>query len=228
MRETHRRAPTPWEAFQIRLRTSAEATVRVVVLAGVLLPFLAIAFLTLDRPVATFDVFSVEEDYLNPSAWLTQGQLWMMASLLVVILASRRYGDAYATSQLMLAWGAAAVLLAAGLSYLAPQLEASDLPPVRFVATFVAAWMMAQFACVTMFELTRAVKWWRAPLFGALFGSAVFCVIYFPFLYSGSKLPWLNWMVTDFAIKAGLAFVFLAPYAMLRGVVPPRPGLGGR
>ncbi|MEM1102817.1 MAG: hypothetical protein AAGH48_01780, partial [Pseudomonadota bacterium] len=99
MRETHRRAPTPWEAFQIRVRTSAEATVRVVVLAGVLLPFLAIAFLTLDRPVATFDVFSVEEDYLNPSAWLTQGQLWMMASLLVVILASRRYGDAYATSQ---------------------------------------------------------------------------------------------------------------------------------
>ena len=175
-----------------------------------------------------FDIFPPEEAHLNPSRWLTLGQVVMIGSLFVINMASRRYGDGYALAQVMVTWGLAAALLMAGLSYLAPTLEASDMPPARFVAAFVSAWMMAHFICLSIFDLTRAIKWWRAPLYGALWGSAAFCLIYFPMLYWGTGLPWLNWMLAAFAIKALLAFGFLIPYWMLRPVVPPMPGLGGK
>ena len=228
MSETTRRPRSPQDQFAFKMRRAVVASARALTLTALLLPIFFVSFLTLDLPARWLDVHEGAKAYLNPSQWMTHGQFVMAFSFLILNLSSRKYGDGYATAQLALTWGAAAILLFAGLSYLAPALDDTDLPPVRFVVSFVVAWMIGQFVCVSVFELTRAIKWWRAPLYGGLWGAGAVCLIYFPALYWGTSYPWVNWMLADYGIKATLVFVFLAPYAALRGAITPQPGLGGR
>lgn len=219
---------TPAQKFLRRLQSVLSAFLRIGSFAIFLLPIFITAFLTLDLPFRAFDFFGPNNDILNPSRWLTAGQMVMLLSFLVLNLASRRYGEGVATWVALTAWVAAAVLLLAGLSYLAPALDETDMPPVRFIVSFVVAWMLAQFVCVSVFDLTRGTEWRRAPLYGNIAGGLAFVIVYFPALYWDTGAPWANWMLFDAVIKTGFAFMSLGPYWLLRRAVRPVPGLGGK
>lgn len=209
-----------------RALAALRALARIGVLSAFLTPLLLIAILTLDIPFRAFDIFPPAERYLNPSSWLTWGQMLMALSFLVVNLASRRFGENYALAMVAASWTIAAAATLGFVTYLAPALEAGDLPSPRFTASFVAAWMLAHFVCLSVYEITRGVIWWRAPFYGAVWGGGAYAAVYFPLLYFGTGAPWPNWMLTDFTIKVAIAGALLLPYRWLRRIVRPLPGYG--
>ena len=219
-------------AVQRLMRQSGEfstALSRMALLTVILAPLLLASFLTIDIPMRAFDGLFAEAVSLRPSNWLTHGGLIMAFATLVTILFARRYGGDEASRAVTAAWGLAAVVVFAELSYLAPALESGDMPGVRFTVTFVASAMAAQYIAANIYDVARGNEyWWRAPLYAALFGYGAYVLIYFPGIYYGKSAPWLNWLVGDFAIKSLMAFSFLPIYGALRRIMRPRAGYGGR
>lgn len=225
---------TPRETAMQRLgRHTAEffaALARVLVLAGILAFVIALAFLTADLPFRALDRFFGGAEAVRPSNWMTIGGLVMGAGALIAMLFARKFGGDEANRAVTAAWAIAAFAVFAELSYLAPMLEEGDFPSVRFVVGFVASAMAAQYVAVGVYDVARGGgAWWRAPLFGAIGAYLVHGLVYFPYVYWGAGVPWANWMVTDFAIRVGLAIVFFLPvYLILRKSLRPKGGYGGR
>lgn len=201
---------------------------RLAMLAVILTPLLLLSFLTVDLPMRAFDGLFGGEALLRPSNWLSRGGFAMAFAPLAVILFARKYGGDEASRAVTASWGLAAIAVFVELSYLAPALEAGDMPSVRFTVLFVASAMTGQYFAANVYDIMRGgMRWWRAPLAGALSGYAVMALIYFPGVFWGTGAPWLNWMVGDFAIKMVIALGFLPFYAMLRKSLKPRGGFGG-
>lgn len=225
---------TPRETAMQRLgRHTVEffaALARVFALASILALVIVLAFLTVDLPFRPFDRFFGAAEAVRPSNWLTVGGLIMGAGALVAMLFARKFGGEEASRAVTAAWAIAAFAVFAELSYLAPMLEEGDFPSVRFVVGFVASAMASQYMAASVYDVARGGgAWWRAPLYGAIGGYLVLGLIYFPYVYWGASVPWANWMVTDFAVRIGLAVVFFLPvYAMLRRSLRPKGGYGGR
>ncbi len=219
-------------ALQRLSRQTAEffsAFARVLVLAGMLAILLLWSFLTVDLPLRVFDGFFAGAEALRPSNWLTHGGAVMALGPLLAILFARKYGGDEASRAVTAAWTLAAIAVFAELSYLAPVLEEGDLPTVRFTVAFVASAMAAQYMAASVYDVARGGgEWWRAPMFGAIGGYLVYGLIYFPAVYWGVGVPWVNWMITDFAIHMLLAVAFLPVYAALRKRLKPKGGFGGR
>ncbi len=206
----------------------ATAISRLALLVVILTPILLASFLTVDLPIRTFDGLFGGDTVLRPSNWLTRGFLIMSLAPLITILFARKYGGDEASRAITAAWGVAAIAVFAELSYLAPALEAGDMPPVRFTVVFVAAAMAAQYVAVGVYDVARGGgKWWRAPLFAALGGNIAFLLIYFPGIYWGAAAPWLNWAVAGFTLQMVLAGLFLPVYALVRRRLRPKGGFGG-
>lgn len=183
--------------------------------------------MSLDLPIHWFDHWFAAGAQ-QPSQWLTWGGLYFWLAAMAVVLMARRFGGEEAGRAVTAAWTLAAVGVFAGLSYLAPQLENSDLPRLRAVIGIVASAMAGQFVVAAAYDIMRGgARWWRAPFFALLVGALVHVIIYFPVIYAGFRFPWINWMVADFAFKAVASALFLVPYAMLRDPLRPRGGLGG-
>lgn len=206
----------------------ASGLLRLLVLAAILTPILLFSFLTVDIPVYAFDsLFDAEG--LKPSNWLSVGGLSIVAATPIAILITRKYGGDEASRALTASWGIAAIASFAGVSALAPSIEPSDMPNVRFVVAFVASAMIAQYLAVAIYDVTRGGgAWWRAPLISALIAFGAHSAIYFPWVYWKLSAPWLNWMVSDFAVKSIAAFAFLPVYLLLSGLFRPVGGYGGR
>lgn len=201
---------------------------RLAMLSVMLTPILLVSFLTVDLPMRAFDSVVGDDGLLRPSNWLSRGGFIMAFGPLMAILFSRKYGGDEASRAVTASWGLAAVAVFAELSYLAPALEDGDMPPVRFTVVFVASAMAAQYFAASAYDIMRGgARWWRAPLVAALGGYGVAGLIYFPGIYLGAGVPWLNWMVGDFAIKTVVALAFLPVYAMLRKSLRPKGGFGG-
>lgn len=201
---------------------------RLAMLSVILTPILLVSFLTVDLPMRAFDGVVGADTVLRPSNWLSRGGFVMAFAPLVAILFSRKYGGDEASRAVTASWGLAAVAVFAELSYLAPALEDGDMPPVRFTVVFVASAMAAQYFAASAYDIMRGgARWWRAPLIAALSSYGVAALIYFPGVYLGAGVPWLNWMVGDFAIKAVIALAFLPVYAMLKKSLRPKGGFGG-
>ncbi len=201
---------------------------RMAVLTAIFTPLLLLSFLTADLPMRAFDgLFGVDAG-LRPSNWLSVGAFIMAFAPLAGILIARKYGGEEASRAVTASWGVAAIAVFTELSYLAPALEAGDMPPARFAVAFVASAMAAQYIAVNVYDVVRGGgRWWRAPLFSALGGYLVYGLVYFPGVMWGSGLPWLNWMVAGFAINVFLAACFLPFYAFLRKPLRPKGGYGG-
>ncbi|MHA7871133.1 MAG: VUT family protein [Hyphococcus sp.] len=225
-----RRQPTE-TAMQRLARKSGElatSVARLAMLSVVLTPILLVSFLTADLPMRLFDGLAGGDIAIRPSNWLTRGGFVMALGPLMIILFARKYGGEEASRAVTASWGLAAIAVFAELSYLAPALEDGDMPPVRFTVAFVASAMMAQYFAASFYDVMRGgARWWRAPLISALSAYGVGALIFFPSVYWGAGLPWLNWMIGDFAIKALVAFAFLPFYAALRRPLRPRGGFGG-
>lgn len=226
----HRRPVRETPAQRLARETAAfvKGLLRMFILAAVLSPVLLFSFLTVDQPVRSFDHL-FDAPALKPGNWLFVGSLVMGLGAPLAVLMTRRFGGEEASRAVTAAWGVAAVMTFAELSYLAPALEASDFPSVRFVVAFVAGAMIGQYIAIAAYDITRGGgRWWRAPLIATLCGFAAHSLIYFMIAYWNAKAPWLNWMVSDFAVKALTAFAFLPVYKFLQKPLRPTGGYGGR
>lgn len=201
---------------------------RLAVLAALLTPLLLSALVTLDVPVAGFDqLFDSAAE--KPSNWLSIGGLVMSAAALMVILYSRKYGGEEAARAVTASWGVAAVAIFAEISYLAPSLQDSDFPSVRFVVAIVASAMTGQYFAAAIYDVVRGGgAWWRAPLIAALVGFSVQTALYYGIAFWNAGGAWPHWMIADFAVKAALAVAFLPVYRVLQKALRPSGGFGGR
>ena len=196
------------------------------VLALLVVMFLADG--TSDQTVAWFDAyFRVDQDHLKPGYWMTLGHLLIPLMFWVINLTNRRYGASYATAQVMIVWA-----ILGGFVYWffvrSPEpMSVQGLPPVRTCTAFVVAMVLSQFMAISVFDWTRGNPWWRAPIYGALYGAATFCLVFYAGAYWKTGLPWVNQMVTHFGFMALISFLLMAPYYLLRPMIKPLPGYGG-
>lgn len=220
---------TPLQRLRREIAFFSAGLVRVLALSALLAPVLIASFLTVDLPFRIFDGFASPDAPFKPSDWLSIGGVVMATAPLLAILFARRFGGEEASRAITASWGVAAVATFAELSYLAPALQASDMPAVRYVVAFVASAMIGQYIAANVYDVIRGGgRWWRAPLYAALAGYAIQTLIYFPGVYGGSDAPWINWLIGDFAVKTLMAFLFLPVYAALRKPLKPRGGYGGK
>ena len=165
---------------------------------------------------------------LYPSNWLTAGHAIVPVVFLIANLVNRRYGEDIALGHVFVSWfvtvfAALAVVLEAS-PYLPPP---GNVPGLRVMVAFVGAMAIGQLAGVYVFDRTRGVVWWKAPLYSALTSSFVAMFLFYPAAYAGNDPHWLNYMAVDAGTKALLSFALLLPYMALRPLVRPSAGLGG-
>lgn len=226
--ERHGPRETALERLARQSGAFATSFMRMVMLAAVLTPLILASILTVDLPLHAFDWLAGDAVRSRPSNWLTVGGFLMGLAPLLVILYARKYGGDEASRAVTASWGVAAVAVFAELSVLAPSLEDGDLPGVRFTIFFTASAMAAQYMAASVYDISRGGgRWWRSPLYAALFAYGTYALIYFPGVFSGSRVPWVNWMIGDVAIKTAAAFAFLPVYGLLRKPLKPKGGYGG-
>lgn len=219
---------TPAEKLARETAAFARGLVRMIVLAALLSPVLLYGFLTVDIPVRSFDHL-FDTAALKPGNWLSLGGIIIALGAPFSVLMTRRFGGDEASRAVTAAWGVAAVATLAELSYLAPVIESSDLPSVRFVVAFVASAMIGQYVAIGVYDVTRGGgQWWRAPLIAILSGYAAHSLIYFCVAYWNVGSPWFNWMISDFAVKTLIAVAFLPIYRLLQKSLRPMGGYGGK
>ncbi len=152
---------------------------------------------------------------------LTLGVALLPLTFFVVHLTNRRFGAAYAFGQVVMAW----LLALAILPSLLPMV--SQAFNVRVVAAFGSGLLLGQLAAVVLFDRLRGPSWWKAPFFASLIGGVVFCVTSFPAAFAGTGSGWSVEMFGFMELTTAAAILILVPYALLRSIVPPRPGFGG-
>lgn len=157
---------------------------------------------------------------LYPSTWLTVGHAIVPVVFLITNLVNRRLGDDYTIAHVLASWA----LVAVGAAVL---IAPADAPSVRVAVTFLGAMVLGQLAGTFVFDRTRGVVWWKAPLYGALTSSFVAMFLFYPLAYLGGDWIWLNRMSVDAGTKAAMSFLLLMPYYLLRPIVRPGGGLGG-
>ncbi len=166
---------------------------------------------------------------------LTWGAFTYPMAFLITDLANRRFG--VVTARKVVFFG---FVLAVALSIW--------LATPRIAIASGSAFLVAQFLDISVFNQLRDGKWWRAPLFSSLIGSAVDTAIFFslafaaqfalldtglgqkdgslafavPFFGFGIDVPlWISLAVGDFGVKILIGLAMLLPYGALRRVVQP-------
>lgn len=157
---------------------------------------------------------------LYPSTWLTVGHAIVPVVFLIANLVNRRLGDDYTIAHVLMSWA----LVAVGAAVL---IAPADAPSVRVAIAFLGTMVLGQLAGTFVFDRTRGVVWWKAPLYGALTSSFVAMFLFYPLAYLGGDWIWLNRMSVDAGTKAAMSFLLLVPYYVLRPIVRPGGGLGG-
>ncbi len=231
----HDETPEAWRVNVLtpaeRLRQESLRAAYFAFVAGsyalLLLPFLFFSTLFLDKPWAVFDGFVGYRQDLAISNWLSTGEAVMALTIPLLVLLTRRRGEALVGQALFFAWVLAALFWGALLFYLVPQLEDGDMPSQRFFWGYFGSWFIGQFFAVGIYDITRGGKWWRAPFYASVIGFAVQSAIYFPVLYWASPVPWLAWLVEAMFLKTALAVAFLTIYGLLRRTIRPWLGLSG-
>ncbi|WP_170600352.1 queuosine precursor transporter [Ruegeria arenilitoris] len=114
--------------------------------------------------------------------------------------------------------------------------------PLRIAVASGTAFLIAQLTDVTVFNVMREGRWWRAPLVSTLVGSALDTAIFFtiafsasvtffgagadaainwawepvPFMLSGPEAPlWVTLAFADWLVKLSLALVALIPFKVI-------------
>jgi len=165
---------------------------------------------------------------LRPSAWLGVGHAIVPVLFLLSNLVNRRYGEDYAIAFVLASWAFAALTTLAIIYRIDPSLAAPPVvPTLRVAASFFGAMVIAQLLGVFVFDRTRGVDWWKAPLYSALTSAFVATFLFYPFAFAGDEWTWLNHMSIDAGVKAAMSFALLLPYLALRSIVRPLGGFGG-
>ncbi|HTO32169.1 MAG TPA: queuosine precursor transporter [Pararhizobium sp.] len=112
-----------------------------------------------------------------------------------------------------------------------------------------SAFLLGQLLDISVFNKLRTQSWWRAPLIGSLFGSALDTMIFFSFAFApffvffgpndgfalenapifgvmATEAPrWISWALGDLGVKIIVGLVMLLPYGALMSIIRPMPGV---
>ncbi|MEM9234661.1 MAG: hypothetical protein AAGA69_10565 [Pseudomonadota bacterium] len=209
--------------LQVLIGRFADRAATAGVVALTILPFMLLGVLFVDVPARIFDGWAAMEG-LRPSQWLSRGDLFMAVSIFMLTLMTRRHGGQVAVQALSLAWIAVVGLSILMLIYLAPQLEAGDLPNGRYTLGFISGWYAAAFVAVSVYDLTRGSRWWRPPFLAIGAGLATQSVIYFFVVFAATGAPWIWWLGANLVTQLAMAGLFTLAYRFLRGRFRPRAG----
>ena len=212
----YREPVTSWQ----RLGGAANAIGRLLFPILFLVSALAVCYVYLDTKLSLLADSSGQ--------WLSLGHTLLPVAFFTVALTNRRYGPSYAFAQVVLAVLAIAGAVASGGDSLRGILPTHAAPSMRFVASFGAAFFLASFVSIVLFDGARGPRWWTAPLFGMAAPAFVFAAIFFPAAYAGAgDTIWIRHGLDVFGLMLGAAVISLFPYWLLRGVIPPLSGFGG-
>ncbi|QPC43202.1 queuosine precursor transporter [Kaustia mangrovi] len=160
--------------------------------------------------------------------WFTWGAFTYPAAFFVTDLTNRRFGPGRARNVVYA--GFALAIVASGI-----------LATPRIAAASASAFLIAQLLDVFIFDRLRREAWWRAPLASSALGSLIDTAWFFAFAFAGTGLGtavysvgglaveapvWVGWAVGDLGVKLAVALVLLAPFGLLRGLIPAREAVG--
>lgn len=191
---------------------------------------LLIAWQMRDAPLTLFDgiLSPPGRPEFYPSHWLSVGHAIVPVIFLIANLVNRRYGEDFALAHVFGSWSLVSLMAVAMLFHAHPSLpHPGAVPSVRVAAAFLGAMSIGQLAGVYVFDRTRGIEWWNAPVYSALTHTFVGMILFYVGAYAGTDWVWLNRMSVDIGVKAAMAFALLLPYLLLRPIVRPTAGLGG-
>ncbi|MDE2184741.1 MAG: hypothetical protein KGJ78_17135 [Alphaproteobacteria bacterium] len=157
----------------------------------------------------------------------TGGLLLTGICFFCIALANRRYGPGFAFAQTAIAMVLVAALLVFGRDILSQLVSADAAPPMRQGLAFTAAFFVASFVSIVVFEGARGTRWWTAPLFGFLVAAIVFAPAYYAAAFAGTDVSWLDQALQSTGLLAAEGMLLLIPFWALRGMVQPMAGFGG-
>ena len=198
-----------------RFGEAASAAGRLIVPVLVLLGCISGIYLYRDVPVPLNEV---------GLPWVTAADLFVPLGFFCVFMTNRRYGPAYAFAQIVTASAIVVVVTLFGRDTVGAALVA-DPVPLREAAAFGAAFFVAGFVSIVVFDGARGAYWWTAPLFGFVSAAIVFPFAFFPF--AGIEKAWLVHAGEYAGLLAGTGVVLLIPFYLLRRIIPPVAGFGG-
>ena len=154
---------------------------------------------------------------------LTVADMVLPGCWTIIHLTNRRYGPAYAFAQL-----AAGFVLAALVALVNPgEIDnwLPDLPTLswRAVLAFFAAFGIANFVAIVVFDAARGTRWWSAPLAASAAAAFVYSGLYYPLAFGGQPLNAL----AHFLLYLVEGTVLLVPYCLLRPAMRPLNGMNG-
>jgi len=159
--------------------------------------------------------------------WLTAGHLLVGVGFLSIHLTNRRYGPAFAFAQVVVSSALIVAFIFLAASEIKAYVPQDTMPAMREAAAFGAAFFLASFVSIVVFDGTRGARWWTAPLFGFLTAAVFFAWIFYAAAYAGTGAFWLNHALVYGAVLASEGILMLIPYWMLRRIVQPLSGFGG-
>jgi len=156
-------------------------------------------------PVAAMSLVIALSNYLVQWAindWLTWAAFSYPLCFLVTDLANRFLGAPNARKVVW--WGFA---FGVALSLLTST--------ERIALASGTAFLVAQMLDVLVFDKLRNGLWWRAPLTSSALGSLLDTLLFFSLAFAFTQVPWVTLALGDFAVKALMFTLLLAPYRML-------------
>lgn len=166
---------------------------------------------------------------------LTWGAFTYPAAFLVTDLTNRQFGPKMARRVVVCGFAVAVII---SIMVATP----------RIAIASGSAFLLGQLLDISVFNRLRRQRWWRAPLAGSLFGSALDTAVFFSiafapvFVFIGPNEPfalemsplfgvltaeaprWISWMLGDLVVKILVGLVLLLPYGALMNVLKPMPG----
>ena len=154
---------------------------------------------------------------------LTVADLVLPGCWTIIHLTNRRYGPAYAFAQLAAGFVLAVLVALVNLGNIDNWLP--DLPALtwRAVLAFFAAFGIANFVAIVVFDAARGTRWWSAPLAASAAAAFVFSGLYYPLAFGGQPLNALAHFLLYLVEGAAL----LVPYCLLRHAMRPLNGMNG-
>ncbi|SDG12867.1 queuosine precursor transporter [Pelagibacterium luteolum] len=168
---------------------------------------------------------------------LTWGAFTYPLAFLVNDLTNRHFGPAAARKVVFVGFAIAVVM-------------SIVLASPRIAIASGAAFLVAQLLDTQIFDRLRTARWWKGPLTSSITGSVIDTVLFFGIAFAGAfafldtglgyedsslafgvpflslfafETPlWVSLAVGDFLVKILMALVLLAPYKVLRAMIPDR------
>jgi uncharacterized PurR-regulated membrane protein YhhQ (DUF165 family) len=100
------------------------------------------------------------------------------------------------------------------------------LPAPVVAAAFAGGLILGHVVAAFVFDRTRGIHWWTAPLWASVIGGLIFVAVYFGLAQPGGA-EWLGRAGVAAAVMTVMAVLLLVPYFVLRPVIRPLPGFGG-